>query len=178
VTSSTPVRRRRTIVVAVAAAALLAAAGCTSTASAGGSAEPAEVTTYAGGSTTFGESFAYDNGLVVEVEKPSAFVPSQSADGVEDVDGKPVKVRVYIVNGTSRDYVPNTLEVTVVSDGEDGAQILDPASRVELTGPGLALAPGDVTAFDLAFVVQDPADVTLTLNPAIAGYEPLTFTRA
>ncbi|MCC2315035.1 hypothetical protein [Cellulomonas xiejunii] len=174
-TSSTPARRR-TVVVAVAAAALLAAAACTSTASAGGSDKPAERTTYKGGETTFGQSFAYSNGLAVEVEKPSAFVPSASADGAEGVDGEPVKVRVYVVNGTSGEFVPNTLEVTVVSDGEEAAQILDPGSRVELTGPGHALGRADVVAFDLAFVVQDPDDVTLTLVPAIAGYEPLVFT--
>lgn len=172
---STHSRRPRTIVVAVAAAALLAA-GCTSTASAGGSDEPAEIATYAGTQTTFGKSYTYANGLVVEVKKPTTFVPSEFADGAEGVDGEPVKFRVNIINGTSGEFVPDTLGVSIVSGGQEAVQILDPGSRIELTGPARPMGRSDVVAFDLAFVVQDPDDITLTLSPSLGGYDALVFT--
>ncbi|MBO3095252.1 hypothetical protein [Cellulomonas dongxiuzhuiae] len=170
--------RRRTIVVSAAAAALLVAAGCTSTASAGGSATPAEIATYAGTQTAFGQSFTYANGLVVEVKKPAAFAPSAYADGVEGSEGEPVRVRVNIINGTSGEFVPDTVGVVVVSGGEEAVQILDPGTGVDLTGPAQPLDRSGVVAFDLAFVVLDPQDVTLTLTPSLIGYDPLVFTTA
>lgn len=167
---------RRTAVVAAAAAAVLLAAGCASTASAGGSGEPAQAATYAGTTTTFGQSFTYANGLVVEVKKPVAFAPSEFADGVEGADGEPVRVRVNLINGTSNEFVPDKLGATVVSGGVEATQILDPGSRIELTGPSRPLGRADVVAFDLAFVVEDPEDVTLTLTPALGGYDPVVYT--
>lgn len=176
-TRSTPARRSRTsLVVAAAATAALLAAGCTSTASAGGSTEPAEISTFAGAQTTYGQSFTYDNGLVVEVKKPVGFVPSEFADGVEGVEGDPVKIRVNIINGTSGEFVPDTVGVTLVSGGEQATQILDPGSNIELTGPTRPLGRADVVAFDLAFLVQDPEDVTVTLTPSLGGYDPVIFT--
>ena len=176
-TRSTSVRRpRRSAVVAAAAAAVLLAAGCASTATAGGSDEPAQAATYAGTTTTFGQSFTYANGLVVEVRKPSAYTPSEGADGVGDADGEPVRVRVNVINGTSNDFVPDKLGVTVLSGGVEATQIHDPAAGVELTGPSRPLGRTDVVAFDLAFVVADPEDVTLTLTPALAGYDPVVYT--
>ncbi|ADG73075.1 hypothetical protein Cfla_0156 [Cellulomonas flavigena DSM 20109] len=175
-TRSTSVRRtRRTAVVAAAAAAVLLAAGCASTASAGGSDEPAQAATYAGTTTTFGESYTYANGLVVEVKAPAAFVPSEGAD-VAGAEGEAVRVRVNLINGTSNEFVPDKLGVTVVSGGVEATQILDPGSRIELTGPSRPLGRADVVAFDLAFVVEDPEDVTLTLTPALGGYDPVVYT--
>ncbi|GIG41357.1 hypothetical protein Cph01nite_31190 [Cellulomonas phragmiteti] len=161
---------------AAAAAALLAAAGCTSTASAGGSTEPAEIATYAGGQTSFGESFTYANGLVIEVKKPVPFVPTAQAEGLEAADGQPVKVRISIINGSSVEYVPDTLGVTIVSGGKQAEQIIDPGSRIELTGPSRALGRSGVVAFDLAFVVEDPEDLTLSLVPSLGGYDPMVLT--
>lgn len=177
-TRSTSVRRsRRTAVVAAAAAAaVLLAAGCASTASAGGSKEPAQAATYAGTTTTFGESYTYANGLVVEVKKPVLFTPSEGADGIDGTEGEPVRVRVNLINGTSNEFVPDKVGVSIESAGVQATQIHDPGSRIELTGPSRSLGRTDVVAFDLAFVVADLDDLTLTLTPALAGYDPVVYT--
>lgn len=177
-TRSTSVRRsRRTAVVAAAAAAaVLLAAGCASTASAGGSKEPAQAATYAGTTTTFGESYTYANGLVVEVKKPVRFTPSEGADGIDGTEGEPVRVRVNLINGTSNEFVPDKVGVSIESAGVQATQIHDPGSRIELTGPSRSLGRSDVVAFDLAFVVADLDDLTLTLTPALAGYDPVVYT--
>lgn len=176
-TSTIPARRRRTVTAVTAAAltVLIAAAGCSASASAENN-ENADVVTYKGAQATFGESYTYADGLVVEVKKPSKFVPSEQAEGLEGVEGEAVKVRISIINGTDLEYVPNTLGVTLVSGGVEATQIIDPASRVELTGPNRPVNSAGVVVFDLAFVVQDTEDLTLTLTPALSGYEPLVYT--
>lgn len=176
--STTPrrsTRARSTLAAAVAVVALLAA-GCTSTANAEGSDEPAQAATFAGGTTTFGQTFTYPNGLVIEAKKPVTFTPSEQAEGLEGLEGEPVKVRINIINGSSVDYTPDKLGVTIESAGEQAVQIIDPGAQIELTGPGAPLGRSGVVAFDLAFVVQDPTDITLTLVPALGGYEPLVLT--
>jgi len=176
VNSSSPARRRTLAVVATAAAAvLLAAAGCTSSASAEGT-EDALPVTYAGARTSFGDSFTYANGLVVEVKRPVTYTPTSQAEGLEGLDGEPVRVRINLINGTSGEFTPNTLGVTIVSGGEEAVQVLDPGARIDLTGPARPLGRSGVAAFDLAFVVQDVDDVELTIIPALTGYEPLVLT--
>ena len=174
-TRSTTPRRRTTLAVAMAVVALLAA-GCTSTANAEGSDEPAQAATFAGGTTTFGQTFTYPNGLVIEVKKPVTYTPTETAEGLEGLEGEPVKVRINIINGSSVDYTPDKLGVTIESDGEQAVQIIDPGALIEATGPGQPLGRSGVVAFDLAFVVKDPADITLTLVPALGGYDALVLT--
>lgn len=172
-TRTTSVRRRTWVALAAAVALAVTAAGCSSSANADGSDEPAEIATYAGATVAFGESYTYGNGLVVEVRKPALFAPSAQADGVTDGEGEPVRIRVNVINGSSAEFDPSTIGVTVESAGAVAAQVLDPAQRIELTGPARVLTRGDVVAFDLAFVVPDPEDVTVSLTPALAGYDPL-----
>ena len=174
--TTTTHRTHRRTWAALAAGVALAVAGCSASASAEGGDEPAAIATYAGAEVAFGESFTYGNGLVVEVRKPVTFTPSETADGVEGVDGTPVRLRVNVINGSSQDFVPDGIGVTLESGGEEAPQILDPGQRIELTGPQRTLTRGDVAAFDLAFVVADPDDLTVTLVPALAGYDPLVVT--
>lgn len=171
-TRTIPVRRTWAAMAAAAAAVALVA-GCSATASADGSDEPAASATYEGGTVAYGESWTYANGLVLEVKKPVGFAPSAQADGVEGVEGDPVKLRVNVINGSSVDFDPSTIGVAVESAGVEATQVLDPISRIELTGPARPLTRGDVAAFDLAFVVADADDITVTLTPALSGYEPL-----
>ncbi|UZN03544.1 hypothetical protein [Cellulomonas sp. S1-8] len=174
-TSSSPTRRRTFAVVAAAAAGVLLAAGCTSAASADNNATPDSVV-YEGGQTGFGQSFTYADGLIVEVKKPVEFTPTLQAEGLDGVEGDTVKVRISIINGTDEEFTPDTLGVTVTSDGQEAVQIIDPGSRIDLTGPAHPLDRSGVAAFDLAFVVADVDDVTLSLVPALLGYDPLVVT--
>lgn len=176
--SSTARRSRRTTTVvlgAAVAAALLAAAGCSSSASAEGAVET-EASTYAGGHVAFGTSHTYGNGLVVEVKKPARYAPTDLAEGVDDAEGDVVRLRVNVINGSSQEFTPDTVGVHVESAGQPGAPVIDPGASIALTGPDRPLSRGGVVAFDLAFVVADADDVTVTLDPALAGYEPLVFT--
>lgn len=169
-------RRHTAAVVSVAAAvALLVAAGCTSTASAQGQ-EPAAATTLAGAQVTFGTPYEYGNGLFLQVKSPLTFAPTDQAEGVDEAAGQPVRIRFTITNGTRQEFTPHTLSATVVSGGQESTQIIDPGLQIDLTGPGATLRPAGVISFDLAFVVADTSDVTLTVVPALGGYEPLVLT--
>ncbi|UZN03547.1 hypothetical protein [Cellulomonas sp. S1-8] len=168
-------RTRATAAVALAAAALLVASGCAATANAE-SGTPDAAATHAGAELTFGTPFEYADGLFVQVKQPARFTPTAQAEWDRSVEGVPVRIRLTITNGTREEYIAHTLSATVESGGQAAAQIVDPGTQIDLTGPSLTLTTAGVVNFDLAFVVQDPSDVTLTVVPALGGYEPLVLT--
>jgi len=155
-------------------AAVLVAAGCTSTASAEGGDESA-VVTYPGAEVTFGTPFKYDDGLFLQVRQPARFTPTAQAEWDRQVEGVPVRIHFTVTNGTRGDFTPHTLDATVVSGGQEALPILDPGSQIGLTGPSTTLRTAGVANFDLAFLVQDHRDVTLTVVPALGGYDPLVL---
>ncbi|SFK45916.1 hypothetical protein [Cellulomonas sp. KH9] len=172
-TAARPHRVRR-VAAALGAAVLLAASGCAAGASA--DAGPTTVAPHPGAEVTFGTPHEYADGLVVEVTAPARFTPTARAEWDRSVQGLPVRVRVTITNGTGADFRPNTLSAVGVSAGQDALAIVDPGSQIEETGPDSPVAAGESVAFSLAFLVQDPADVGLTVEPALGGYGPLVLT--
>ncbi|MBO0919319.1 hypothetical protein J1G42_00570 [Cellulomonas sp. zg-ZUI222] len=167
-------RRLHRVVVGLAAATLLVAPGCAAGASA--DAGPTTATAHAGAEVTFGTPFEYADGLLVDVTAPARFTPTAQAEWDRAVPGVLVRVRVSITNGTDAEFRPNTLIATAVSGGQDAVAVLDPGSQIGQTGPDAAVPAGGSVAFPLAFLVQDPADVRLTVEPALGGYEPLVLT--
>ena len=124
----------------------------------------------------FGSPFTYDDGLYVETGVPTTFTPTSQAELGDEVEGTPVRIRLKITNGTRGRFTPHTLEASAVSGGQPALQIADPGSQMDLTGPGIELRTAGTSTFDLGFVVTDPSDITLTILPAIGGYEPLVVT--
>ncbi|GIG41358.1 hypothetical protein [Cellulomonas phragmiteti] len=176
VAAPTARRPRRVVALAVgAAAALVAAAGCASAAGAEGN-EPTAVMTYEGAQTSFGKPFKYGNGLFLQIKEPVAFTPTSQAEGVDEVEGQPVRIRITVTNGTRGQYTAHTFSATVESGGVPATQIIDPGSQIDLTGPSTELGPANVVTFDLAYVVADPRDITMTVVPALGGYDPLVLT--
>lgn len=169
-----PLARRRRQVAALAAAVALVAAGCTSAASAE-EAEPTAAATHEGGQVPFGRPFEYADGLFLQIKSPLVFTPTSQAEGIDEAQGEPVRIRFTITNGTRQAYTPHTLSASVVSDGVTATQVIDPGLQIGLTGPSTELRTANVVSFDLAFVVADPDDVTLTVVPALGGYEPLVL---
>lgn len=181
-TASLPVRpvatRRASRAAAVAVlvvAALLTGAGCAATASAEVG-EPAPQVTHPGGEISFGSAYEYADGLFLQVKDPVKFTPTAQAEWDREVDGVPVRIAVSVTNGTRDDFTPHALTAVVVSDGVEAEPILDPGLQIGLTGPSVRLRPAGVAKFELAFLVADPDDVTLTVVPALGGYDPIVVT--
>ncbi len=166
---------RVTALVAGLAGLALALGACSSSASAEVN-EPTVQPTYEGAQITFGRPFEYGDGLFLQVKDPVRFTPSDQAEGAEGVEGEAVRIRFTITNGTRGAYSPHTLSATAVSGGVEATQIIDPAVQIAATGPSFELNRAGVVNFDLAFVVADPRDITLTVVPALGGYEPLVLT--
>ncbi len=173
-TSTTRRRSVSRLAVALAAGAALALAGCATTASAGGS-TPGSGGTQEGGQTVFGEPFTYDDGLSVQVDTPARFTPTPRAEWERGADDVVVRVKVTVSNGSPAAYSPDTFSASAVSAGTDAALVLDSASRIDLTGPAVTVEPAEEVSFHLAFAVQDPDDVTVTVEPALGGYEPVVI---
>ena len=174
-TVTTRARRAATASGVVAVGAALLLAGCSGSASAQTGA-PSAATVQEGGTVRFGTPFTYGDGLFVEARVPATFTPTAQAEGVEGLEGTPVRIRLKITNGTRAPFTPHTLDAGAVSGGQAAVQIEDPGSQIALTGPGLELRSAGTSTFDLGFVVADPSDITLTIVPAIGGYEPLVVT--
>ncbi|WP_155378667.1 hypothetical protein [Cellulomonas sp. JZ18] len=155
-------------------ALLTGTAACTSSAEAGEAATPTAEVTQAGSTVPFGRPYQYGDGLFVLVKEPQEFEPSREAQGVDE--GVPVRVRVQVTNGTRRSYTPSTLEATAMSGGAQATQVVDLTREIDAAGPYVTLDPGQTVSFDLAFAVADPDDVTVTVAPALGGYEPLVVT--
>ena len=129
---------------------------------------------YEGGQRTFGQAYEYGNGLFVQIKAPVEFEPTEQTVGLGG-EGVPVKIRVSITNGSRTDYKPHTLSATAVSGGVEATPLTDATAQIEVTGPSVEVRPAGVVAFDLAFLVADPSDVTLTVIPAIGGYQPVVY---
>lgn len=171
--ATAPRRRVQAAALAALAALTLVAAGCSTPASAEGS-EQTPLADYEGGQRTFGQAYEYGNGLFVQIKTPVEFEPTEQTVGLGG-EGVPVKIRVSITNGSRTDYKPHTLSATAVSGGVEATPLTDATAQIEVTGPSVEIRPAGVVAFDLAFLVADPSDVTLTVIPAIGGYQPVVY---
>lgn len=169
-------RSPRAIAVGAGVVAVLLAAGACSSATAEENSGPTAATVYTGAQQPFGAPFEYANGLFLQVKSPVGFEPTSQAEPWDEGAGQPVRIRFTITNGTRGEFTPHTLSATAVSGGVEATPIVDPGSQIGVTGPSVALRTANVANFDLAFLVQDPNDVTLTVLPALGGYEPLVLT--
>jgi hypothetical protein len=112
-------------------------------------------------SVGFGEPAQYDDGVSVTVTEPKDFTPSRNAQvGVEP---EFVTFEVMIANGSEAPVAPRRLAITVESAGQQVGQVID--RRKGVSGPPRQrVAPGDELAWDVAFGVIDPTDVTVELQ--------------
>ena len=117
-----------------------------------------------------GETFEYDDGLVVSVSGPELFMPSATA--TMGPEPNYISFTVTVVNGTETEFSPLDVTVTVASGGGQGGDVLDPDSGIG--APEEAIAPGEEASWELAFGVLDGEDVAVSVQPGI-DREPVTF---
>lgn len=120
----------------------------------------------------FGETFAYDDGLEVTVGELGAFEPSEWAWGEGE---EYVVVTVTITNGTGEVFDPSGFSTTASSAGREAEEVWDTDSGIE-GAPQTSLQPGKSVSFEVAYGVDDAADVTLDVSPDWFEHDTFTAT--
>lgn len=113
----------------------------------------------------FGDTFTYENGLVMTVSAPTSFTPSEwnTVDGATDY----LRFDVTIVNGTPTVYDPSTFMASLQNGNVEAEQIFD--SNAGLGGsPSTDILPGRETTFPIGFAITYPGDLVLE---ATAGWQ-------
>lgn len=134
--------------------------------------EPAEVPA-APVNPKFGESYEWEDGLVVTVSAPTPFTPSEYAYVGE---GSPAYLlfTVTVVNGSEVNYDPTLFFNTLQSGNAEAEAIFDSDNGLSLP-PQTALLPGREATFNIGFGVADPNDLVMEVTPGFE-YDSVIYT--
>ena len=114
--------------------------------------------------STFGETFAWPDGLAVTLSPPTEFAISKDAVGT--VEGREnVSLDVTVTNGTDETIGALKITVTAVSGREDASRVFDPEHGIEV--PTADIPPGESLTWTVAFSVTDPDQVRVTVKNAL-----------
>ncbi len=121
----------------------------------------------------FGESYAYADGVTLDVGEPRPYQPTKDAA----VDPAPAYVvfEVRLRNGGADLFDPSLVAASLESGGKPGVELLDVDGDVQGV-PAAALSAGEAVTFRVGFGVQDAADLRLKLTRDFER-APLVFTR-
>jgi hypothetical protein len=121
----------------------------------------------------FGGSFTWTDGVSVTVAAPAPYEPSKYAAGTDKFTNF-VSFQITINNGTAGNFDPSQFYATVSSASTEGDQVYDSANNIN-GAPDTAVLPGRQVVFQLAFGVQDPADLVMEVRPGFE-YKDAIFT--
>lgn len=114
---------------------------------------------------TFGDTFAWHDGLSVSIAAPTAFTPSEYA--AADPAATYVSFSITIINGTGKTYDPSSFFVSVISGTAESGSVYD--SDNDLNGPpSTGILDGRNATFTAGFGVADAGDLVLEVSP---GYD-------
>lgn len=112
---------------------------------------------------TFGETYTYEDGLSVTIGAPSEFQPGEWAAMMQEWPAY-VQFDVTVVNGTSENFDPNMIHMTMQSGNVEGEQVFDGENGFN-GPPTTTLLTGREAVFKVGFGVNDPADLVLEVSP-------------
>jgi hypothetical protein len=122
----------------------------------------------------FGETYTYEDGLVVTIGTPQPYTPSESAAVGEPRPPAFVVFDVTVVNGSQANYEPAIFSVSLQSANVEEQQVFDSANGIGGT-PTTPILPGREAAFRLAFGATNPNDLVMQVSPSFE-HEPIIFT--
>jgi hypothetical protein len=122
----------------------------------------------------FGETFTYEDGLVLTVSAPQPYTPSEYSYVGEPAPPAFVAFDITIVNTTQANYDPAMFFATMQSANVEQQQIFDSANGIE-GSPTTPILPGRETVFRLAFGAANPADLVMQVSPSFE-HEPVIYT--
>jgi hypothetical protein len=115
--------------------------------------------------SSWGQEFAYDNGLAVVISQPVAYIPSEYAAVAGDSVAF-ARFDVTVTNKTEEAFEPSMFQVDGTSDGKPMQSVFDTENG--LNGPpSAAVLPGKSVTFSVGFGLANPADITLDVRPGL-----------
>jgi len=110
----------------------------------------------------FGDTATWDDGVEVTIDRPVAYTPDDTAAGYYGT-GTAMRFVVNVKNGSEVDLEPLMIMIDVRSAGQSGERIFDFINNIDL--PMEPIAPGASLAWDVAFEVDNPEDMRISVAP-------------
>jgi hypothetical protein len=125
---------------------------------------------------TFGQSFTYDDGMMVTIDSPTRYQPSSSAFIAGGETARSVAVKVTVVNGTAKPLDLIGVSVQATAGDQVAEQVFDSAKGIG-GSPSQTLSPGQRQTFTVAFGLPsaESADLRVQVNPSLFGYQPVFY---
>lgn len=121
---------------------------------------------------TFGaEGYKYDDGLEVSVSKGKDFKPSEYA--AYDTAPQYQLWTVTFTNGTEHPWRATDVVIYVSSGGVEYSEVYDEGTAEP---PSVPILPGKSASYDVAFGVEDPKDVLMSVTPDWEDHSEVLFT--
>lgn len=120
----------------------------------------------------FGARFTYQDGLVIQLGRPTRFHPSQYA--VADKAPAYVAFQVTVINDTTTRYDPTMCQVSVQSSNTESGEVIDLDQGFN-GSPSTVVLPHREATFKVGFAVQNPTDLVAQVTPGF-DYDPAVFT--
>lgn len=121
---------------------------------------------------TFGDSYAWPDGLKATVSKPQPFTPSEYAAGAND-GWTNLAWTITIENGTKENFDPVDIWINVASGGQEGSEIFDDGYG---DYPQSTVLPGKSITWDVAYSIADPNDLQLSIEDTFGDYPEAIYT--
>ena len=113
---------------------------------------------------TFGDTFAWPDGLTVTLGPLVEFVPSEYAAGA--VDGQEnICFEITVANGTDKTVESFGILVTAVSGGREASHVFDSANGIDM--PTADILPGESLTWTEAFSVLNPDHVRVNIDDVL-----------
>jgi hypothetical protein len=120
----------------------------------------------------FGERYKYSDGLIVSVSRPVEFTPSPGTDGV---GSHSVKFVLTYTNTSNSPFDPSHVTIKVLSQGNEGVDIYDPANGLRGEWNLDPLQPGRYRQYVVGFSVDGSEELQVTVLSSLDRYEAVTF---
>lgn len=133
----------------------------------------ASIPTEAVNQVSFGQSFTYEDGIIITVAAPTSYQPSSSAAvGVSLV--RAVAMEVTVANGTAKPLDLSTVNLQAAAGDQAGERVFDAAKSVGFAGQ--TLPPGKRQTFTVAFgFPSESTELRVQVNPSWYGHQPVFF---
>lgn len=111
---------------------------------------------------SFGESFAYEDGLQITISTPS---PMTSGQWAVPASTEGSAFTVTLLNGSDAPFDPMMISLTAQSGNTEAEQIFDSENGYS-GAPTTTLLPGREARFKVAFATSNPDDIVLEMSPS------------
>lgn len=113
---------------------------------------------------TFGDTYTWPNGLAVTIGEPqeATFVKEYTADLYDVSKGTLIAFDVTLYNGTDADFEALRISTQMISGNKQTDMVFSTEDGFDL--PTVTVLPGNTLEWKIAYIVDDPADMQLSVT--------------